>query len=155
VGIYDNKISFDFASLTKKAFPFVLAIIVIIGVFLLLSTITEMAKPKTISASLSDNPLDTAKDSFTKLTVTITNTTAKNAPVVVVEVLPEDSEAIIVSPKQADLGLIEKGNERTTEFIVRPNPGKTVLSGTYSINVFAVMNGERFRETVLLKIKTG
>ncbi len=111
----------------------------------------ETPTPQAIDASFSENPLDIAKgSSFTKLSVTITNITSKNAPNVQVEVIPENTKDINVTPNRTDVGLIDKGNERITEFIIQPNP--TAKGGKYPINVYAVINGERFQKQMELKI---
>lgn len=155
MGIYDKKIEFGFLGAAKQFVPFIIAIVALIALFLLFTALSELAKPQAITASFSENPLEMANGStFTKLSLTITNVTGKNAQAVAVEVKPENSQAIIVSPAKTDLGLVENGNRRETEFIVRPNPSKTILGGTYTLNIYAVMNGERFQKQVVLEIKT-
>lgn len=154
MSIYDKKIGFDFFGVTKQLIPFAIGIIVLIGLVLLFAMFSEIIKPQPIAASFQDNPLDLTKSTFTKMTVTITNVTTRNAPDVQVEVIPEVTDAIIVAPAKTDLGLVEKGNKRVTEFIVRPNPAKAVKPGTYTLNVFAVINSERFQQKMVLEIKT-
>ncbi len=155
MSIYDQKNAFDFVAIVKPAVTFIAALIALIALVLLFGILSELIKPQAIEASFLDNPLDMTKDNrFTKLSVTITNVTGKNAPITLVEVKPENPKNIIVSPAQTDLGLVEKGNRRITEFIVRPNPAEKVLAGTYTLNVFAVINGERFQKQMVLEIKT-
>lgn len=155
MGIYDEKLKIGFPAQAKQAIPFIIAIIVLIGLVLLFNFLSELMKQQPIVASFSENPLEMAKGStYTKLSVTVSNTLGKNAPNVQVEVRAEDTETLIVSPAKTDLGLIEKGNRRITEFIIRPNPAKTIRAGTYTLNIFVVMNGERFQEQVILEIKT-
>ena len=156
MGIYDKKLSVDVSGAAKQFAPFIIAIIILIGLFLLFQFFSDVIKQPAIEASFSDNPLDLAKGSaFTKLSVTINNITSKNASSVTVEVSPENSRDIIVAPNQADLGLIEKGNRRVTEFLIRTNPSERVLAGTYTINIYTVLNGERFQKQMVLEIKTG
>jgi hypothetical protein len=155
LGIYDKKVEFNFVSVTKQIVPFAIGLVVLIGLFLLFNIFSEMLKPQAIVASFNDNPLDLTKgNSFTKLSLTVTNTLKENAPNVFVKVGAENPEAIIIVPTQADLGLIEKGNKRITEFIVRPNPAKKVLAGTYTINILVTMNNEQFKQSMVLEIKT-
>ena len=155
MGIYDKKNAFDFVSIAKPAAPFIAALIALIALVFLFGILSELIKPQAIEASFLDNPLDMTKDNrFTKLSVTITNVTGRNAPIALVEVKPENPKDIIVSPSRVDLGLVERGNRRITEFIVRPNPAEKVLAGTYTLNIFVVMNGERFQKQMVLEIKT-
>lgn len=155
MGIYEKKIEFDFASAVKQFAPIVIGIIAIFALFLIYGMISDATKPQAITADFSRNPLDLTKNdlNFTKLEVTITNISNSNARNVLVEVSPEDTKSIVVSPQITYLGLVEKGNKRLTEFIVRPNPA-VIRSGTYTINVYAVINGERYSKQMVLEVKT-
>lgn len=151
LSIYNKKNAFDFASVAKQFAPFAIGIIVLIGLFLLFQVFSELIKPQAIAAEFSDNPLDLAKNSFTMLTVTVTNITKSNAQPVPFDVIAEDPASIKITCEKKDLGFIEKGNERITSCLVRPT---TELAGTYSLNIFVIMNSERFQKKMVLEVKT-
>ena len=153
MGLYEKDL--DFGIELSKARLKVLGLIVafVLVVVLLYYVSFTVLAPKAIAATLNDNPLSLKEKRYTLVNITVWNVTAENARNVEVKVQAEDSGAIIIGTGEFDtesISLIESGLNRKAEFLVWPKEG--IREGDYKINISTVLNGQEFKESLILKI---
>jgi hypothetical protein len=154
MGLYDS-FSLSIGSDAAKG------ILVLIGgvlVVLVLGWIVLTAlAPQPLQVSLS-GPIDltTSVDGYplhptAELTITITNPNPEPVENVSVFVKPLDEKALVVFPSSIPIETLDKS--RTLLVNVRPNPVGKVLSGTYQLEVTAVIGNQDFSQSVEVEIK--
>ncbi len=154
MGLYDSfSVNFD-AETAKKAALLLGAILVllVVGWFVYISVST---KPLQVNlGGIID--LTTNTDGFpikptSELTITVSNPFPEPVQSVSVFVKPQDEKAIVVFPSSIRIDTLDKS--RTILVSVRPNPIGKVLSGTYQLEVSAVIGNQTFSQNVEVEIK--
>lgn len=159
MGLYDGKINlhlpkFGFDFEWKKFKNPLLFLAAVLVVLFFAFSIYLVIMPKALSFTLLPNPLDTAKDSTSYLTITVKNITDATATDVAVFVEAQAPDSINVFPAKQTISTIEKGGVRTLEpFAISPNPSVNVYSGTYFFTISTTINGKQFVEYVALELK--
>ncbi len=155
MGIYDDDNSFSLPSinisLRQLKYP-VLAILAIIVAVALLVSLNEALKPKPLSFSLSPNPLDLSEHAAASsmLNVNVFNTSVQTESSLVVRVEEIGSGNLIISPASRRIDSMASGTERTLDpFVIRPNPGKEINSGSYKVKLSLFVQGEKKYEDQL------
>ena len=157
MGIYDeNKYSYPTMKVSIKQLKLPLAMLAaIIVVALLAFSLNEALKPRPLAVLLAPNPLDLALHSGTSamLDVGIFNTFPSTVSSVVVKVEEVGSSALIIFPASRRIDSMAPATDRKLDsFVIRPNPGKEIQSGSYKIMVSVSFDGQKVdsRELVLV-----
>jgi len=158
MGLYDGKfkpsiafkLDFDWRKLKVPALGFAALLVVLFFAF----SIAVMVMPRALSSTISPNPLNLSSDLDSFLTVKVNNVTDATAASIIVSVEASDQHSIDIFPKSQEIQTLGKGENRTlSPFVVSPNPGYNVYSGTYILTIKTEINGQQFSEQVALEIK--
>ncbi|MDO8428115.1 MAG: hypothetical protein Q7S92_02785 [Candidatus Diapherotrites archaeon] len=152
MGLYKEGMDIDFSKI--KWILLALAIVLILaGLYF---TLTELLKPNALQISLEQNPLLLSQKDFTKLKVTVSNVTQETAQNVLVTVKPIATEALLIDGQTENtksFGIIATNENRKDEFLIRANPGKTVLAGDYKLLAETTINGQYFKQEITLTVQ--
>jgi hypothetical protein len=148
-GIYSDEFDFNlsYAKAKKPLFFIGLAALVILVVFLLLSSL-DMIKQKPLEMHFAKGEI--SADEQTTLYVTVTNTGATDASDALLVVEAADRTSIAISPAKAEIGVLEKSGSRTLEFLV--NPVNDVWPGKYIIKASFTVNGRLYEKQATLTV---
>lgn len=154
MGLYDSfSLNFDSETVKKAALlAGGLLALLVVGWFVYSSVST---KPLRVNLSgmidLTTNPAGFQIKPAAELTITISNPFPEPVQNVSVFVKPRDEKALVVFPSSIRIGILDKS--RTVLVSVRPNPIGRVLSGTYQLEVTAVIGNQVFSQSVEVEIK--
>jgi len=152
MGIYDeDRFSFPTVNVSARQLKWpLLAIVLLIVVVGGLFTVAELLKPKPLLLSLEPNPLDMAEQPGSYLKVWVLNMTEKDVSGGFVKVEELGSDRLVIFPVSREIGPMAAGmREELGLFVIRPNPGKEVNSGSYKLRVSIFMDNEFIGEEEL------
>ena len=158
MSIYDDKkvdLKFHF-SLKDFKWP-ILAMLALVLVLAVAFTLSVVLQPKALYLKIEPNPLDLsdpAKAGYTSLNVKAYNLTGSNASNVSIEVFPLSKDNVIVFPQSQTIPMLGTRENKSTTFILRPNPNQKIFAGDYEINVTMKINSLIYTEKAILTIKT-
>ncbi len=154
MGLYDS-FSLNVDSETAKKVALLvgtLLVLMVIGWFIYSSL---SAKPLQVNLSgmidLSTTTEGFPKKPTAELTITVSNLSSEPVQNVSVFVKPQDEKAIVVFPSSIRIDTLDKS--RTVLVSIRPNPIGKVLSGTYQLEVSAVIGNQTYSQNVEVEIK--
>ncbi len=154
MGLYDSfSLNVDSETAKKTALLVgTLLVLMVIGWFIYMSI---SVKPLRVNlGGMID--LTTSAEGFpikptAELTITISNPFPEPVQNVSVFVKPQDEKAIVVFPSSIRIDTLDKS--RTVLVSVRPNPIGKVLSGTYQLEITAVIGNQNYSQNVEVEIK--
>ena len=148
MGVYEGKVGLSL----RKAKQGVLALFIILLLATIAWAVLFLFNPQAIQASFESNPWEIPKNPVNELRVKVTNITTAEASSVILEVSSR-SQNLKVFPGFFEFNdVLAVNDSRLKSFRVEPASG-SLLPGTYTFDIQAVLNGEAFTHPLTLEIK--
>ncbi|MEK6973531.1 MAG: hypothetical protein AABW72_05875 [archaeon] len=153
MGIYDNNLGIKLPS--KGILYAILAILVLVILWLALTSVMNFFKPQALQFSLSQNELQASGEDTSTLTVILTNVSEETKKNVNIEITASIPGTILINSKNVlyeNVSPIAKKESRQLEYVLRANPANEMLAGNYTLSIKAKMDKEEYTKEFSVKV---
>jgi len=157
-----RKIDFDFSKYKKPLIISLIVLILIIGIFLIITKVNwnKMFEKPNISAKFDNNPLYTSKTNSSMVSITVINNSGIDAINSIVRLKPIENQFNVFCNNSVDknnstilIPIIAKNNKRIITCDVRAKDVSKLLEGTYSFNIDFNLNNKIYNKRIKLDVR--